>query len=137
VWRAIRANGVRFGFAQREPHQKTGAGLVSRSANGTVFPAPHCVAQLHRVCEYRSCIQATIETSFARHYAMVRGISMRGDAKHAKELNLTPFLLTPFLLAYNPTEGFWRDMLESAMDKLGRTSAISFQFADILGGVDC
>ena len=46
------------------------------------------------------------------------------------------FGASSFLLAHNPTEGFFRDSLETARDKVGWTTAAASQFADILGGVD-
>lgn len=41
-----------------------------------------------------------------------------------------------FLLAHNPTEGFIRDSIETGRDKLGWTTAVAKQFADIQAGVD-
>jgi RHS repeat-associated protein len=41
-----------------------------------------------------------------------------------------------FMLAHNPTEGFWRDIFETAQDKLGFTTTISQHFGEVLAGVD-
>jgi hypothetical protein len=40
------------------------------------------------------------------------------------------------MLAHNPTEGFWRDIFETAQDKLGFTTTISQHFGEVLAGVD-
>jgi hypothetical protein len=48
----------------------------------------------------------------------------------------TRFGSDSFMLAHNPTEGFWRDIFETAQDKAGFTTAISQHFGEVLAGVD-
>ena len=48
----------------------------------------------------------------------------------------TRFGAESYTLAYNPTEGMFRDLIESLQDKLGVTSAIAHQFSDVLTSVN-
>ena len=48
----------------------------------------------------------------------------------------TRFGADSFVLAHNPTEGFWADIGETAWDKAGFTTAISQHFGEALAGVD-